>query len=277
MAYTTLISADELAQSYHSPDWVVIDCRFELSDTSAGRRAYAAGHIPGARYAHLDEDLSGPILPGQTGRHPLPDPAALMSRLGAWGIDASKQVVVYDAQGGGVAARLWWMLRWLGHDAVAVLDGGWPAWSTAQYPQSQEVPTPQACTFVGQPKMHWIADAAAVDALRQDARFALIDVRAPERYRGEVEPIDPIAGHIGGAINAPFAANMEQGRFKSPEALREHYQQLSGHKPSEQVVFYCGSGVTACHGILAWAHAGLGDARLYPGSWSEWITDESRL
>lgn len=272
MLHTTLIGAPLLAAHLNRSNWVVVDCRFELSDTEAGRRAYAVSRIPGARYAHLDEDLSNAVIPGKTGRHPLPDAQKLAARLGQWGIDASTQVVAYDAQSGATAARLWWLLRWLGHEAVAVLDGGWDAWSAGGYSiESGPAATPLPRVFTPRLRPELAADAAAVEALRQDPAFALVDVRAPERYRGEVEPIDPVAGHIEGAINLPFADNLQQGRFRPAEALREHYEQATAHKPAQRVVFYCGSGVTACHGILAYAHAGLGDALLYPGSWSEWI------
>lgn len=273
--FDTIISAKDLHQHLHDPSWRVVDCRFQLDDTEAGRRAYQAGHIPGALYAHLDEDLSGPIIPQKTGRHPLPSVAeteALFSRLG---IDRKVQVVVYDDKGGAIAARLWWMLRWLGHEAVAVLDGGWSAWIARAYPVEENVPNVAPRTFVAQERTDWTLNADEVEAIRQDEDWALIDSRTPERYRGEQEPIDPVAGHIPGARNAPHPETVgPEGTYRSAEELRAHFQQVAGKRPAEQTVFYCGSGVTACRNILAYKAAGLGDARLYPGSWSEWIWRE---
>lgn len=273
--FSTIISAKDLHQHLHDPSWRVVDCRFQLDDTEAGRRAYQAGHIPGALYAHLDKDLSGPIIPQQTGRHPLPSVAeteALFSRLG---IDRKVQVVVYDDKGGAIAARLWWMLRWLGHDAVAVLDGGWSAWIAHAYPVEDTVPDVALRTFIAQERTDWILNADQVDAIRQDDEWALIDSRTPERYRGEHEPIDPVAGHIPGARNAPHPETVgPEGTYRTAGELRAHFQQVADQRPAEHTVFYCGSGVTACRNILAYKAAGLGDARLYPGSWSEWIWTE---
>jgi len=269
--HKTLISAAELRDRYTRPDYVVIDCRFDLFNTAAGRGAYLQGHIPGAIYAHLDEDLSGPVRPGLSGRHPLPEVAVLAQKLGSWGIDAHKQVVVYDAQAGAIAARLWWMLRWLGHEAVAVLDGGWPAWLAAGGPADAAIPVPVPAVFAPHPRPDSLVDAAGVDLLRHDPAFLLLDARSPERFRGEEEPIDPIAGHIDGAINAPLGHNLAEGRFRSAGELRQLYQSLLAGRPASQAVCYCGSGVSACHNILAMVHAGLGEPRLYPGSWSEWI------
>ena len=269
--YKTLISAAELLGCYTRPDYVVIDCRFDLFNTAAGRAAYLQGHIPGAIYAHLDEELSGPVRPGISGRHPLPDVAVLAQKLGSWGIDAHKQVVVYDAQAGAIAARLWWMLRWLGHEAVAVLDGGWPAWLAAGGPADTAVPVPVPAVFTPHPRPDRLVDAAGLDRLRHDSSYLLLDARSPERFRGEAEPIDPVAGHIDGAENAPLTRNLIEGRFRPADELRNLYQPLLGDRAGERVVCYCGSGVSACHNILAMVHAGLGEPRLYPGSWSEWI------
>jgi thiosulfate/3-mercaptopyruvate sulfurtransferase len=278
MPHTTLISPAGLLPHLADPGWAVFDCRFSLNDPARGREEYRQGHIPGAVYLHLNDDLSGPVVPGRTGRHPLPDPATLAARLGRWGVGAGVQVVAYDDSGGSMAVRLWWLLGWLGHEAVAVLDGGWPAWQAAGYPTAAGDEAPRAArSFTPRLRPEWVADTAAVDALRADPRYRLFDARTAERYRGENETIDPVAGHIPGAHSAPYAANLDpQGRFLPPEALRARYRALLGDIPAGQSIFYCGSGVTAAHHVLALAHAGLGSARLYPGSWSEWITDPTR-
>lgn len=272
--FNTIISAAELLPQLSNTNWRIIDCRHDLSDTEAGRRAYSNAHIPGAVFAHLDEDLSGPIIPGSTGRHPLPCITAMEQQFSKWGISPQTQVVVYDDKRGAIAARLWWMLRYLGHEAVAVLDGGLVVWQQANGPLDAETPTLTTSEFKAQPKPDWVRDAAMVDEARQDANQVVVDSRATARYRGEHEPIDPVAGHVPGAINLPFAENWtNEGLLKSPEELRIRFQNLPA---AEQAIFYCGSGVTACHNLLAYAHAGLGNARLYPGSWSDWIVDTNR-
>ncbi|MCP4165214.1 MAG: sulfurtransferase [Chloroflexi bacterium] len=275
--YTTLISTGELSEHLTDPDWVVVDCRFSLADTSRGRDDYAVSHIAGAVYAHLDDDLSGDIIPGQTGRHPLPDPETFARLLGTWGIAAGTQVVAYDDFGGGIAARLWWMLRWLGHEAVAVLDGGWPAWKGEGRATASGRETKPTREFVPNPQVDMILTAGEVESIRLDPDYCLIDARAAERYRGETEPIDPVAGHIPGAVNLPWPANIDAGgRFLPKEALRARYQPLIQDYPPQRIVCYCGSGVTACHTLLAMAYVDLGHARMYAGSWSEWITDSDR-
>lgn len=274
--HTTLISADQLQEGYRPHQWVIVDCRFDLNDTEAGRRAYESAHIPSAVYAHLDDDLSGVIVPGQTGRHPLPTVEQISALFSLWGIDDSVQVVAYDDKGGGIASRLWWMLRSLGHPAVAVLDGGWPAWEAAGFARSDQPSTVRPKIFKARPGALGSMDADEIEAIRNNPDFTLVDSRAAERYRGEVEPIDPVAGHIPGAINLPFPENLEHGKFRSAEDLKSRFESALGDKEPEKVVFYCGSGVTACHNLLAYTHAGLGDAVLYPGSWSDWITDEKR-
>lgn len=275
--HTTLIEVHTLNRHRQDPDWRVIDARFSLADAGQGAREYGEGHVPGALYAHLDDDLSGPIIRGETGRHPLPSverAAEVFSRLG---IDGNVQVAVYDGAGGSVAARVWWMLRWLGHDAVAVLDGGWPAWTGAGLPVTRDVPEVAPRAFVPNVRAHLVTDVAGVDRHRNDADWAVLDARTPERFRGEQEPIDPVAGHIPGARCATFDANLEEnGCFRAPEELRRRFEGLFGGVPTDRAINYCGSGVSACHNLLAIAHAGLGDAVLYPGSWSEWITDEGR-
>jgi len=275
MTYRTLISPKTLAAHLNDPDWAVVDCRFWLDDPERGRRDYRRAHIPGAVYAHLDEDLSAPPVPGQTGRHPLPDPAAFAERLGRWGIGNATQVVAYDDRGGAIAARLWFLLRWLGHQAVAVLDGGYPRWVMERLPTTKRIPQPRSRTFTPHLRPELVVATPEVEAIvRGERAQRLCDSRTPERYRGEQEPIDPVAGHIPGAISLPYPDNLTvDGRFRPPEALRARFQRaLQGQSP----VFYCGSGVTAAHNLLAYLHAGLGEAPLYAGSWSEWITDPRR-
>jgi len=274
--FTTLIDAAELARHLEDPAWAVIDCRFTLTDPAAGRRAYDKGHIPGARYAHLEDDLSAPIGPG-TGRHPLPSPDALGRRLSQWGVGDGTQVVVYDDIFGAIASRLWWLLRWLGHDAVAVLDGGLPAWLRTGHPLSTDVPRSTPATFVPRLRPDACLDSDAVVQGLARQEMLLIDARAEERFLGEIEPLDPVAGHVPGAVNWPYEDNLDlDGRFLSAGELRQHYAGLLGRLAPAQAVHMCGSGVTACHNLLAMEWAGLGGSRLYGGSWSAWITDPKR-
>lgn len=275
--FSTLISAKEALAHLHEPDWVFVDCRFSLQEPSKGREEYLEGHIPGAFYAHLDEDLSAPVIPGKTSRHPMLPVGRMTELFSSWGIDEKVQVVVYDFKGGGMAVRLWWMLQWLGHESVALMDGGWAHWKALNYPVSVAAPNRQRRLFKPRPKEGWTMDASQVAAASQNPAFRVVDVRNIERYLGQEEPIDPVAGHIPGAINIPFMENVdEDGFFKPAEALKEKYGEKLAGIPADRVVFYCGSGVTSCHNILAMRVAGLGHAKLYPGSWSEWITDPSR-
>lgn len=275
--FRTLIECRDLAVNMSNPQWVVVDCRFSLDDADRGRRAYLESHIPGAVYAHLNEDLSGPIISGKTGRHPLPDVADFSYTLSRLGIGNDAQVVVYDDSSGVMAARLWWMLRWLGHNSAAVLNGGWSAWSQGGFPVgSGEEHRPKA-KFLPHPRPELVLGVEQVRSMSDKKGWRLIDARAAERYRGEVEPIDPVGGHIPGALNVPFTKCIEaNGVFRAPEVLRQEFGELVAGVAPEQVVFYCGSGVTAGHSALAFAHAGLGEARIYPGSWSEWIVDPQR-
>jgi len=272
-----LISTSELAERLGAADLRIVDCRFYLSDKQKGRHAYAESHIPGAVFGDLEEHLSGPIIPGQTGRHPLRDADELADVFGVWGIDEHTQVVAYDDMGGAIAARLWWMLRWLGHDQVVVLDGGWQGWLAETRPVSDRVMAPDRTVFKPnlQPDM-----VVAVDQVAQmvaDPRMCVVDSRSTVRYRGEQEPIDPVAGHIPGAVNLPFAENLgADGRFLSQAQLRQRFEAVLGGRDPGSAVFYCGSGVTAGHNMIGMAHAGLGTGRIYPGSWSEWICDETR-
>jgi thiosulfate/3-mercaptopyruvate sulfurtransferase len=275
MAYTTLVSTEELFRHLDDPNWIVFDCRHDLQRPEVGPREYAKSHIPGARFLHVDADLSGPLT-GANGRHPLPDAEAFAHKLGAAGVDRTKQVVAYDAHGGSYAARLWWMLRWLGHDAVAVLDGGWGKWLREDRPESSVVPAPAAARF--EPAVrHPPVDTTFLLAHLRDPSILVVDARAAERYRGETEPLDPVAGHIPGSINLPYNENLAAGGvFKPAEALRALWRSTLGERAPESVVHSCGSGVSACHNLLAMEVAGLGGSRLYAGSWSEWCADPAR-
>jgi thiosulfate/3-mercaptopyruvate sulfurtransferase len=269
--YTTLISAPTLHAHHTNPAWVVVDCRFSLADTAAGQRAYETAHIPRAIYAHLDHDLSGPPVT-DAGRHPLPSPDSLRELFGRMGIQATTQVVAYDDAGGMVASRLWWMLRYMGHTAVAVLDGGWQTWTAEGYPTRAGTEQNQPALFTGQPQTDKLVVLA--DVAQQPL---LIDSRDADRYRGENETIDAQAGHIPHAINYPFKRNLgSDGRYLPPAQLHSQLAAVLGQTPPDQATFYCGSGVSACVNLLALAHAGLGDGRLYVGSWSEWSKDDSR-
>jgi len=272
----TLISAPELAASLDDPGLRIVDCRFDLADEQAGARAYEELHIRGAVYAHLHNDLAAPITQ-QTGRHPLPDPERFAATLGRWGIDNDSQVAVYDGGPGAMAARLWWMLRWLGHDKVAVLDGGFAGWQQHGGSTISGVSHYPATVFQSHEQPGITLDADQVQQGLAANELLLIDVRARPRYRGETEPLDKVAGHIPGAINLPFEKNLDgQGTFLPRETLAEQYRELMDANPGKQPCFMCGSGVTACHGLLAMEVAGIHGARLYPGSWSEWITDPNR-
>jgi thiosulfate/3-mercaptopyruvate sulfurtransferase len=272
--YTTLISATDLAQHVTDTNWVLLDCRHDLANPDAGRAAYAAGHLPQAQFADLDLDLSGDKGLGG-GRHPLPPRAALIQTLRRWGISDDTQVIAYDAQGGMFAARLWWMLRWVGHPAVAVLDGGLPAWQAQGLPLSTAVPAVAAGTIQERAPLVKKVNADAVLANLAQPAFTVVDARSPDRYRGENETLDPVGGHIPGAKNRFFKDNLDvEGRFKPASALRAEWTALV-EQPTAAVM-QCGSGVTACHNLLALEVAGLPGAALYPGSWSEWCSDSTR-
>ena len=276
--YTTLIGTGELARHLGDPDFVVVDCRHNLGDVDCGERVYRASHLPGARFLHIDRDLSGEQT-GRNGRHPLPDVETLSAALGRVGIDRSKQVVAYDRNSGMWASRLWWLLQWLGHDAVAVLDGGLDKWIAEGRSVTAAVPAVRAAHFVPDAARPVVSSDDILRRLEDPASNGLmiIDARAPERFRGDIEPLDPVAGHIPGAINRPYAANLTaQGTFKPAELLRAEFAAQLGTVPPDTVVHQCGSGVTACHNILAMAVAGLPGSRLYPGSWSEWVADPAR-
>ena len=276
MTYTTLVSTDTLNQQLNNSNWVIVDCRFSLADTEAGAKAYRHGHIPNARYAHLDKDLSSAIT-DFTGRHPLPNFSLLAKKLGDWGITNTSQVVAYDDAGGAFAGRLWWLLKCMGHDKVAVLNGGIKQWQKQGLPVTTTLPTVKPATFRAYlDESAWLNALQVQNSLAQKA-ICLIDARTPERYRGEQEPIDPVAGHIPGALNRAFQLNLDSnGLFLSAEQLRDQFKRLIGTTAPEQVVHYCGSGVTACHNLLAMEYAGLTGSKLYAGSWSEWIRNKNR-
>ena len=249
MEHRTFVDAATLSAHLHDPDWVLLDCRFELAQPGWGEAAFAAGHIEGAQYAHLDRDLSSAVTP-TTGRHPLPDPAQFTRQAGAWGIGPDTQVVLYDQDIGVFAARAWWLLRWLGHRRVAVLEGGWAAWSAAGLPTSQTAQPRPARTFTGTPDPTMTADAAAVQAGLADGAIRLVDARGAERFAGRNETADPIAGHVPGAVNQPYAQNFEGGRALPVAALQARWRaRLAGHEPAALVAM-CGSGVSACLNLL---------------------------
>jgi thiosulfate/3-mercaptopyruvate sulfurtransferase len=276
----TLVSATDLMQRLAAGSRpVLLDCRFDLAQPAAGEQAYAQGHLPGAHYLHLDRDLSGDKHDAQgrfRGRHPLPDRGAFARLAASLGIAPGVPVVAYDAQGGMYAARCWWLLRWIGHREVAVLDGGLPAWTAAGGALDTALPAREPATGHpgGAPAMPTLE---ADELLQRLGRVKLIDARAPERFRGDIEPLDKAAGHIPGALNRLFQSNLgADGRFKPAETLRAEFDRLLAGAPAAEVVHQCGSGVTACHNLLAMEHAGFEGSRLYPGSWSEWSADPSR-
>lgn len=275
--FSTLVDASTVAARLADPAWRIVDCRFDLADPAAGRRAWQAGHIPGAIYADLDQDLAAPAVATAGGRHPLPKPDVLAATFGAWGIDSATQVVAYDAAGGAVAGRLWWLLRWMGHESVAVLDGGWSAWIGAGLPVDDRAATARPVRFKGQPGHMPVVDAAAVTRGLADNSLLLLDARAAERFQGDVEPLDRVAGHVPGAVNQPLTGNLDADQcFRPAAALQTQYRALLGGRSPASVVCMCGSGVTACHNLLAMEVAGLPGAALYSGSWSDWISDPDR-
>jgi thiosulfate/3-mercaptopyruvate sulfurtransferase len=276
MTFIPLIDARSLAARRDDPSWIVVDCRFNLLEPSAGRAAYAKAHIPGARYADLDRDLSRQPSP-EEGRHPLPAPSAFAAKLGEWGIGEHDTVVAYDEGSGAIAARLWWLLGWLGHERRFVLDGGFSAWQEAALPTETQPPSWRPQRYAPGP----VADSAVVTtaglAGRQAAGDLVVDARAAPRYRGEQETIDPVAGHVPGARNWPFSNSLSTaGRFRPAAELHRELRTLLGDRQPSQLIAMCGSGVTACHLLLAMAVAGLDGGKLFAGSWSEWIRDPAR-
>lgn len=276
MTFATLIDTGTLAADLHDPAFVIVDCRYSLQSDTWGSEEYIKQHIPGAVFASIDHDLAGPKK-GANGRHPLPEVADLRQTFGRLGITNGVQVVAYDQGAGMYASRLWWLLRWLGHEAVAVLDGGFAKWLAEKRPTASGEGTRAPRGFTGLPRPGLSADADEVAAVFRKSEWRLVDARAPERYRGETEPVDKIAGHIPGAANHYYLWNVdERGTFLSPDELRSRFRASIGDVPPERLICYCGSGVTACHNLLALERAGLHGAKLYPGSWSEWSSDPSR-
>ncbi|HEX8740693.1 MAG TPA: sulfurtransferase [Casimicrobiaceae bacterium] len=275
-AHSTLIGSEALARRLGDPKLVVVDVRHLLADAEHwGEHEYAKGHLPGAVFAHIDRDLSAPMT-GRNGRHPLPTPEAAAEVFGRLGIGPSSQVVVYDQDNGHFAARLWWMLRWLGHDAVAVLDGGYAQWVREGRAVETGTPHPARSRFTPRAVLPTVSATGIAASLPRHA-LVLLDARAAERYRGDVEPIDAVAGHIPGAINRPYTRNVgADGRFRSGHDLRAEFEGMLHGRAAEDLVHYCGSGISACHNVLAMAVAGYPLTRLYPGSWSEWSADPKR-
>jgi thiosulfate/3-mercaptopyruvate sulfurtransferase len=275
MSLATLVDVGALQAHLDDPAWVVVDVRHQLADTAYGDRAYAEGHVPGAVFLHCDRDLSG-TMNGSNGRHPLPDPETLAKRLGEIGIGPQTQVIVYDDAQGMIAGRLWWLLRWLGHDKVAVLDGGLQAWLAAGGKMTPAVSLKQPVQFLAEPCQSCV-DADYVRTFMETSRLHLVDARSADRFRGENETIDPVGGHIPGAVNRFFRDNLQDdGRFKPAAQLRAEWLAVLAGRAPDQVVHQCGSGVSACHNVLAMEIAGLPGSRLYAGSWSEWCADPGR-
>ena len=278
MPLAQLITANALHARLEQPGLLILDCRFALDDPAYGQRSYAEGHIPGAQFADLESDLSGPVSKGVTGRHPLPEPSTLLERLRAWGLRQGSAVVLYDDGPGAFAARAWWLLAWLGkRDGVFLLDGGLQAWRAAGHELTQALPPPAPGDFAGQPDASLLLSAGQLQQRLGQPDLCLLDARALPRFRGEVEPLDPVAGHIPGARCAAFTDNLgSDGRFLPAAQLRQRFAAQLGERPPSGLVAYCGSGVTACHNLFALCLAGYPLAPLYAGSWSEWITDPAR-
>lgn len=278
MPLAQLISPEQLADRLQQTDLRILDCRFALDDPDYGRRSYAEAHIPGACHADLERDLSGEIIPGITGRHPLPRPQDLIAKFREWGLSNDSQVVLYDDAPGAFAARAWWLLAWMGkRDGVYLLDGGLQAWREAGLQLNADAPADRSGDFSGQPDDSLVIEATRLSSQLDTPALTLIDARALPRFLGHVEPIDPVAGHIPSAHCVPFTENLSAtGRFLEPNQLRARFDQLLAGRAPETLVAYCGSGVTACHNLFALCLAGYPLARLYPGSWSEWITDARR-
>lgn len=272
--WNTLMQAEDLAAALGRDDLAIVDCRFALADPQAGERAYAHAHVPGAVYVHLDRDMSDHAKQGQ-GRHPWPDAEDFTAKLGAWGIGPQTQVVAYDDADGAYAARFWFLLQALGHECVAVLDGGWARWNALGLPTESETHVPASARYEAGFDADRLLDAGRVQA-HLDAGGLLVDARAAERFRGETEPLDRVAGHVPGARNRPYALNLADGRFKSRQQLAQEFRELLRDCDPREMVAMCGSGVTACHHLLAMAHAGLPGAKLFTGSWSGWISDPAR-
>ncbi len=275
MTYTTIISSQDLAKNLENPNWVVFDCRSSLSDHNAGQNAYLEGHIPNAQYCHLEDDFSSAITE-TSGRHPLPDMDQLTRKVGNWGVENNTQIIVYDDANGAYAVRMWWQLQALGHEKVAVLDGGINQWIKEKRQTSSELPVVSTKTFTANFDQQSTLTTEQIQQNLKDKTFTLLDARTPERFRGEAEPIDIMAGRIPNAVNRAFQLNLdENGLFLSAEELKQQFTPILA-EANNDIVHMCGSGVTACHNILAMEIAGFTETRLYIGSWSEWISDDKR-
>ena len=276
MSYTTIISAQQLKEIINNDNVRVIDCRFSLKDPQGGLKCYQSGHLPNAQFADMDTQLSS-AMTETSGRHPLPDVDVFIDQLKQWGINNDTQVIAYDDISGAFAARLWWMMRWLGHDKVAVLDGGMKQWTDAGYELTQDnVEFPKG-DFMGAAKMEWLADIDSVQREIAENKMILIDARAADRFTGKDQNTDPVPGHIPGACNLPFAGNLtKEGLFESPENIKQRYANVLQNQPLTNVTNMCGSGVTACHNLLALEIAGFAPTKIFIGSWSQWIRDPSR-
>lgn len=272
-----LIDSARLCAHLRDANWILFDCRHDLMDHGRGARLYAESHIAGAYFASVETDLAGPKT-GRNGRHPLPEPEAFASFLNRHGVTPQTQIVAYDDVGGQYAARLWWLARWLGHAQVAVLDGGWQRWTAADHPVDAIIPrAPGGGRIVARPEASLLRTAEELQADLAARRWLVIDARSPERYRGEAEPIDRVAGRIPGAANRFFKDNLQPDTSFRPAAeLRVEFERILGGRPPAEIVHQCGSGITACANLLAMEHAGLTGSKLYAGSWSEWIADPSR-
>ena len=276
MEFTTLISPKDLASNINQSNWFIFDARFNLADTQVGETAYRHGHIANARYVHLDRDLSSAIS-SFTGRHPLPDFNALIKKLSAWGVSNTSQIVIYDDVSGAIASRFWWLLRYLGHEKVAILDGGLSYWQKQGHPITTHLPKSTPAIYRPYVNCSALVNVQTLEQELAKNSITLIDARAAERYQGKIEPLDPVAGHIPKALNRPFQLNLDtQGRFLPAAELQQQFHALIGQTPATQVVHMCGSGVTACHNLLAMEIAGLAGSKLYAGSWSEWIRNKNR-
>ena len=276
MSYQTIISVDDLKINLANNNWVIFDCRFSLKNPNKGREMFNQGHILGAQFADMDTDLASPKTE-TSGRHPLPNPDSLIEKLRRWGVNNDSQVICYDDISGAFAARMWWLMRWLGHEDVAVLDGGIEKWAAKNQPIETDARTKVAGNFSGTANNKLWVDVEYVQQELIQGKIKLLDARTPERFTATDKKTDPVPGHIPGAKNLPFSGNLnKQGLFLSSEELHARFAPLSSHPSDAQVICMCGSGVTACHNLLAMSIAGLPEARLYVGSWSQWIKDKSR-
>ena len=277
MGFQDVINVQDLKTNLNDPNWVIFDCRYSIAEPELGHQEYREGHIPGALYVSLENELTGRIIPGETGRHPLPEVDDIVEKLSAWGVNQNTQAIIYDHSSGAFAARLWWLLNWLGHDKAAIVNGGWNAWvkEVGQVEVKENIGKPGK--FIPSLRDDLAVNAQFVDSIRLDPGYLLLDSRSPERFHGIEETIDPVAGHIPGAVSAPYQDNLtEDDMFLNKIELKARFQKLLGETSPENTIFYCGSGVSAIHNIIAMRMAGYEVAKLYPGSWSEWITDPSR-